>query len=64
MVVLSCLFRLHVLYDVFTIMVIAAMLINLLLWTYHPETAYPSGAPEFNPGFSGVRVTQSLVLYV
>jgi hypothetical protein len=25
-------------------------------------TAYPSGAPEFIPGFSGVRVTQSLVL--
>ena len=22
-------------------------------------TAYPSGAPEFTPGFSGVRVTQS-----
>jgi hypothetical protein len=27
-------------------------------------TAYPSGAPEFTPGFSGVRVTRSLVLYV
>jgi hypothetical protein len=27
-------------------------------------TAYPSGAPEFTPGFTGVRVTQSLVLYV
>jgi hypothetical protein len=27
-------------------------------------TAYPSGAPEFIPGFSGVRVTRSLVLYV
>jgi hypothetical protein len=27
-------------------------------------TAYPSGAPEFTPGFSGVRVTQSLVLCV
>ena len=27
-------------------------------------TAYPSGAPEFTPVFSGVRVTRSLVLYV
>ena len=27
-------------------------------------TAYPSGAPEFPPVFSGVRVTPSLVLYV
>ena len=27
-------------------------------------TAYPSGAPEFTPSFSGVRVTRSLVLYV
>ena len=25
---------------------------------------YPSGAPEFTPVFSGVRVTRSLVLYV
>jgi len=27
-------------------------------------TAHPSGAPEFTPVFSGVRVTRSLVLYV
>jgi hypothetical protein len=27
-------------------------------------TAYPSGAPKFTPGFSGVRVTRSLVLHV
>ena len=27
-------------------------------------TAYPSGALEFNPGFSGVRVTQSVVICV
>ena len=27
-------------------------------------TAYPSGAPEFTPGFSGVHVTRSLVLNV
>ena len=27
-------------------------------------TAYPSGAHEFTPVFRGVRVTQSLVLYV
>jgi hypothetical protein len=27
-------------------------------------TAYPSGAPEFTPMFSGFRVTRSLVLYV
>jgi hypothetical protein len=28
------------------------------------EIAYPSGAPEFTPGFSGVHVTLSLVLCV
>jgi hypothetical protein len=28
------------------------------------ETDYPSGAPEFPPVFSGVRVTRSLVLCV
>jgi hypothetical protein len=27
-------------------------------------TAYPSGASEFTPVFSGVRVTRSLYLYV
>ena len=27
-------------------------------------TTYPSGAPEVTLGFSGVRVTRSLVLYV
>ena len=27
-------------------------------------TAYPSGAPEFSPDFSGVRVTRSLGLCV
>jgi hypothetical protein len=27
-------------------------------------TAYPSGANELTPGFSGVGVTRSLVLYV
>jgi hypothetical protein len=27
-------------------------------------TAYPSGAPVFTPGFSGIRVTRSLVLCV
>ena len=27
-------------------------------------TSYPSGAPEFTPVFSGVRVTRSLVLCV
>jgi len=27
-------------------------------------TAYLSGAPEFTPGFSGVRVAQSLVFCV
>jgi hypothetical protein len=27
-------------------------------------TAYPSGAPQFTPGFSGVRVARSLVLCV
>ena len=28
------------------------------------KTDYPSGAPEFIPGFSGIRVTRSLVLCV
>ena len=28
------------------------------------RTAHPSGAPEFTPVFSGVRVTRSLVLWV
>ena len=32
--------------------------------TSEAGTAYPSGAPEFTPGFSGVRVTRSLALYV
>jgi hypothetical protein len=32
--------------------------------TSRAGTAYPSGAPEFTPVFSGVRVTRSLVLYV
>ena len=27
-------------------------------------TAYPSGAPEFTPGFIGVRFTRSLVLHI
>ena len=27
-------------------------------------TAYPSGAPEFTPVFSGGRVIRSLVLYI
>jgi hypothetical protein len=49
-----------------------------LFWTYHRfcnkinttgatsrvGTAYPSGAPEFTPVFSGVRVAPSLVFYV
>jgi hypothetical protein len=36
-------------------------------WAFHTSgagTAYPSGAPEFTPGFHGVRVTLSLVLWV
>ena len=33
-------------------------------WTSGAGTAYPSGAPEFTPVLSGVRVTRSLVLYV
>jgi hypothetical protein len=28
------------------------------------ETAYPSGAPEFTPVFSGICVNRYLVLYV
>jgi hypothetical protein len=36
-------------------------------WAFHTSgagTAHPSGAPEFTPGFSGVRVTLSVVLCV
>ena len=29
----------------------------------HMHFLYPSGAPEFIPGFSGVRVARSLVFY-
>ena len=36
--------------------------INTMGATSGAETVYPSGAPEFTPGFSGVCVTQSLVL--
>jgi hypothetical protein len=32
--------------------------------TYGAETAYLSGAPEFNPMFSGVRVARSLIFCV
>ena len=32
--------------------------------TSRPRTVYHSGAPEFTPVFSGVRVTRSLVLCV
>ena len=38
--------------------------INTMGATSGAGTAYPSGAPEFNPSFSGVRVTRSLVLSV
>ena len=34
------------------------------LLTSGTGTAHPSGAPEFTSGFSGVRVTRSLVSYV
>ena len=38
------------------------MTLHLDLVTSGAGTADPSGAPEFTPGFSGVPVTQSLVL--
>jgi hypothetical protein len=38
--------------------------INTTGATNGAETAYSSGAPEFTPGFSGVHVIPSLVLYV
>ena len=38
--------------------------ISAYLPTSGAGIAYPSGAPEFTPGFSGVRGTLSLVLYV
>ena len=38
--------------------------INTTGWTSGARTAYPSGTPEFFPGFSEVRVTRSLVLCV
>ena len=31
--------------------------------TYGPETAYPSGALEFIPHFSGVHVARSVIFY-
>jgi len=37
---------------------------NITRLTCGTGTAYPSGAHEFSPGFSGFRVTQSLVLCV
>jgi len=39
-------------------------LINTTGVTSGVGNAYPCGAPEFTPVFSGVRVTRSLVLYV
>ena len=38
--------------------------INTAGVTSRAGTAYPSGGPAFTPGFSRVRVTRSLVLYV
>ena len=38
--------------------------INTTGATSGARTTYPSGAPEFTPVFSGVRVTRSLVLCV
>jgi hypothetical protein len=32
--------------------------------TYGAGTAYPSGTPDHNPGFSGISVARSLVLCV
>jgi hypothetical protein len=39
-------------------------IVHMIILTSGAGTAYPSGAPEFTPGFSGVRVTRSLVLCV
>ena len=38
--------------------------ISAYLPTSGAGIAYPSASPEFTPGFSGVRGTRSLVLYV
>ena len=43
--------------------VIARVLLCYEVSTSGAGTAYPSGAPEFTPGYSGIRVTRSLVLY-
>jgi hypothetical protein len=40
------------------------LLINTTSATSGAGTHYPSGAPAFTPGFSGVCVTRSLLLYV
>ena len=37
---------------------------NLHIREHNIFTAYPSGTPEFTPGFSGVRILKSLVLCV
>ena len=37
---------------------------NTTGFKYGAGTAYPSGTPDHNPGFSGIRVARSLVLCV
>jgi hypothetical protein len=45
-------------------MIVESSFISSFLFTSGAGTSYPSGAPEFTPGFSGVRVTRALVLCV
>jgi len=50
--------------------IILIYLVSIVILSINPintsgaGTAYLSGAPEFTPGFCGVRITRSLVLYV
>ena len=46
------------------ISVLAQTQVQMASKAFWAGTAYPSGASEFTPVFSGVRVTRSLVLYV
>jgi hypothetical protein len=46
------------------ISVLAQTQVHMASKAFWAGTANPSGAPEFTPVFSGVRVTRSLVLYL
>ena len=65
---LSVIWRVHTynshIYWIKVISVLAQTQVHIASKAFWAGTAYPSGAPEFTPVFSWVRVTRSLVLYV